>query len=74
MVLGESYPDVSTINHLQQLSYTLPPNFMDLRLLKATQIAKGMLVPLDTSVLMSWTFMNVLVPKYLIFINIGLKK
>ena len=29
LVLGESYPDVFTMSHINHRLYTLPPNFMD---------------------------------------------
>ena len=34
-------------NQLKHTLYTLPPNFMDFRLLKASQISQSMLVPLE---------------------------
>ena len=38
LVLGDFYTDFSTMNHLKNMVYTLPPTTMHFRLLKACQI------------------------------------
>ena len=41
LILRNSYLDVLTKNHIKQMLYTLPPNFINLRLLKTSRIGYG---------------------------------